>query len=668
MRIGIGIDTGGTYTDAAAYDFTAKEVLGTAKALTTRHDLSLGIAEALDKLPPGLVGRADLISLSTTLATNACVENRTGRAKLFFFGGDRVIIDRHGAEYGLPPADAMYIQESHTTFSGGTTGEVDWDFFRAHAGAAIADQDGAAVVEIFAMRNGAVVEKAAKAILEEMSDVPVVCGHELFSELNCLQRASSALVNAGLFPIVKRFIAAVKEAMRARGLTQPVVIVRSDGSLMGEEFAEVRPVETLLSGPAASVMGCLELAGEANGVVVDMGGTTTDIAAIRDGVPLGAEGGIRIGKWRTFVKGLSINTFGLGGDSAVHYRDDGLFLEEYRVVPVCIAASAHPGMIGQLAEQMEAQPRHTRYIHEFFLLVRDISASARYSDGERRFCDALADGPLIRKAAAAVLGKDEYNFDVSRLLRDGVVQLCGLTPTDIMHLKGDYVRYSRDASLLAARFVAENIGVGMEELCELVYDEVRRKLYQNVVRTLLGHEATRYRKNGVDAGVDRLILDGHRAARGDTRGFVVPGFRTDLALIGVGAPIRIFLPEVADALGTRAVFPGHADVANALGAVVGKVHASRKIVVRADYDLAGITGYTVFGDNECRTFAKLQEAEEFAAGEAEKGARAEAARRGAAGEITVTCALHPRESVTKDISLYLGAEAVAHAVGSPRLA
>ena len=86
MKLGIGIDTGGTYTDAVIYDFTNQEILACAKALTTREDLSVGIGGALDGLPKEYLQKAQLVSLSTTLATNACVENKGGRARLLLMG------------------------------------------------------------------------------------------------------------------------------------------------------------------------------------------------------------------------------------------------------------------------------------------------------------------------------------------------------------------------------------------------------------------------------------------------------------------------------------------------------------------------------------------------------------------------------------------------------
>ena len=89
MAIGIGIDTGGTYTDAVVYDFETKAVLAKGKSPTTTQDLAQGIGGALDTLPRGLLERAELVALSTTLATNACVEGKGGRARLVLMGTTR---------------------------------------------------------------------------------------------------------------------------------------------------------------------------------------------------------------------------------------------------------------------------------------------------------------------------------------------------------------------------------------------------------------------------------------------------------------------------------------------------------------------------------------------------------------------------------------------------
>jgi len=693
MRIGIGIDTGGTNTDAVALDFDTKVIMGTSKALTTREDLSVGILAALDQLPPNLVHEAELVALSTSLATNACVEDKGGSAKLIFFGGYPDIIDNYGADYGLPSASEIYIQPSFTDIEGGREREPDWDKFKAAISApenGFYGLGGVGIVELNAMRNGAVIEKKAKELFLQVHDTPVACGSELFSELNSLQRSSSTLLNARLFPEIQGFLNAINLALKERDVQAPVVVIRSDGSLMAEDYTYSCPVETLLCGPAASAIGSTYLAFEPNTVLVDMGGTTTDIAFIRNGVPVEVEGGVRIGKWRTFVNGLYFKTFGLGGDSAVHYYHNQFHLEDYQVVPLCVAATRYPQITENLQYLVDHPNKHTKFLHEHYILLKDITENPRYTEDEKAFCAALQEGPLIlRKAAASIPGKDIYSLDVSRLLREGVVQLCGLTPTDIMHIKGDFTLFDTRTAKLAATFVARNIDSSVDQLCDMVYEEVRRRLYVNIVKALIENQDTykaRIRKEtasisstsisssktadvdlsdpSMEAELDRIINESYQMAKeGADYPYISLGFTTDFTLTGVGAPIRLFLGEVASLLGTTAVIPEHYEVANALGAIVSKVSVVKTVEIGPCWNEGEIEGYTVYSDEENQFFMELEEAERFALKQAKESARKEAIKRGAKGEITVTGSLSQNQAHARDKNVYLNSQVVAHAVG-----
>lgn len=661
MRIGIGIDTGGTCTDAVLYDFERREVLAAGKALTTPEDLTVGILAALDQLPAEQARQAELLALSTTLATNACVEDRVGRAQLVFFGGDREILNRYGGEYGLPPSEEVWMPESDTDLSGHVGREADWDAFRRRLCENAEDLDGFGIVEMNAVKNGAVVEKHAREIVRAMRpEVPVVCGHELFSGLNSLQRCAGTLLNAGLFPVIDTFLDAIRRAMDARDIHAEVVVVRSDGSLMSRDFAAGHPVETLLCGPAASVLGGWALAPEENCVVVDMGGTTTDLALIRGGAPVTEEEGVRIGRWRTFVDGLAVRTFGLGGDTAIHYQSERLVLEDYRVLPLCVLASRYPEVVGTLRSLRLSGIRHTRFLHEHFLLARNASGERRYTPQEQAICSALSGGPLSLRALAEAVGTDIYNLKPERLIHDGVVIRCGLTPTDIMHIRGDFTAYSTEAATLAAKITAHNLGISLDELCSRVYDAVERRLYRNIVRLLLDDQYGRRAPRG--EGLEQLLDLSYDAAKGGCRE-VAPAFGTKYALLGIGAPTHIFLPRVAEKLGTRAVIPQYSRVANALGAVVGDVAASCTVEIRPDGGPEE-GGYTVFAPDARRSFADETEAEAFALEQAETAARAEALRRGAHGQVAVTSRLERQEVEARSGTVHLGTRAVARAVGS----
>ena len=659
-NIGIGIDTGGTYTDAVVYDFHDNTVLYSAKSLTTKEDLSIGILSVLDKLPYEVIKDVKVISLSTTLATNACVEDKGGRAKLIFFGGDKKVIDTLGKKYGLPAVDDIYIQESFARFSGEIEKELDWESFESNINDICNDLDGIGVIEMFAMKNNAVIEKKAKDIISKATDLPVVCGYELFSDLNCLQRGAGTLLNAKLFPIIKEFITAIKSALEKRNISASLIIVRSDGTLMSEEFAYLHPVETLICGPASSVLGSAKLVNAPNSIIVDMGGTTTDIAIIKDYVPVKVKDGVSIGKWRTYVKGLYLKTVGLGGDSAVHFDDGGnIFLEEYRVIPLCVGARQYP-VITENIKNIDYE-NHMPNLHEHFVLIKDISNSDRYTTDEKRICGLLKENPMSLNDIAVKLNVSTRRIKMDNLIKEGIVQLCGLTPTDIMHIKGDFNEFDKACSIAGAEYVARCTGITVDELSDVVYDEIKRKIYLNVITILLENENNDYMVNGVSDNVKNLINESYEMAKMTNMNFLKLNFVTEFKLVGIGAPIHIFLNDVAKYLNTEAIIPNYHEVANAVGAIASDIYVNLSVEIKPVYSEIGITGYTVYGVN---LFEKYEDAEKFAIKEAKDNAVKEVKSRGANSEITVSYEVVSNTGKAKDGSVYLGTNIVVYAVGS----
>ena len=147
--------------------------------------------------------------------------------------------------------------------------------------------------------NGAPCEKKLKELSRDRFDITCVCANEITSEINVIQRGATALLNARLLPMVQEFIKSIIKDFRARGCTSPIMIVRSDGSLMSAAASLDRPVETILSGPAASVLAGKLFSNSDDYVIIDMGGTTTDISVVTGGKAVAAENGIQLGKWRT---------------------------------------------------------------------------------------------------------------------------------------------------------------------------------------------------------------------------------------------------------------------------------------------------------------------------------------------------------------------------------
>jgi len=349
--IRLGIDTGGTFTDAVVVDTDTMDVLASSKSLTTKGDLTRCIATALDNLPTDVLMRAEQAALSTTLATNACVEGKGGRAKLIIVGTTDEVLRRVDAQgkFGIPYSDVLAV-DYRGSYDGSDVAIPDWDALcRVHP-TFFEEADSFGIASIYSMNDGAIVEKSGAEFLREKFGKLVVEATTVAVEPNVIGRGATALLNARLVPVIEEFLDAIGAVFKSRGLDIPVSIVRSDGSLMSEELARIRPVETILSGPAASVTGAQALAGQPESLIVDIGGTTSDIAIVHKGRP-NRTSGIQIGAWKTQVAGVHIDTIALGGDTVVRYtKNSRLELGTRKVTPLCIAAARWPGVVPQLQE------------------------------------------------------------------------------------------------------------------------------------------------------------------------------------------------------------------------------------------------------------------------------------------------------------------------------
>lgn len=666
MGYGIGIDTGGTYTDAVVYDFETGRVLAKGKSPTTHGELSEGIGSALDMLPRDLVKRARLVSLSTTLATNACVENRGGRARLVLVGTERRTLERVGADkkYGLKYDDVLCV-EAKTSYDGAVAEQPDWDRVIAENEGFFGDAEALCVAGLNSLRNGAVNETGARDALTARYNVPFVMASELAGELNIMERGATALLNARLLPVIDRFMRAVTAAIKARGLKAVQMIVRSDGSLMSDALARQRPVETILSGPAASVMGSRALADCGDCLIVDMGGTTTDVSIVRGGRP-DMSGGISIGGWRTQIRGVYIDTFALGGDTRIYMHEGKLRLDTRRVEPLCVAAARWPQIRSELEALLPRMRPHTRQLHEFLYMLRQPEDMEKYTAAERRLMEKLANGPQM--IGGNVL--DSYGRDSERLEREGLVMRCGLTPTDIMHIRGDYGAFDSDAAWLGARCLLRALpeyqddDEGMDRLCGSVYDMVKRRLFVNIMKVFIQSAYPGACRNGVDAQL-MAIIERKWERRGAAEGEffeLIP--RTDAVLVGTGAPTHIFLPDVARALGVRCVIPENSEVANAVGAAAAGISARATVNVRAEFTADGNRCYTLTAQGTRRQVKKYDEALDAAKRLAEELAIAEARRRGAPGELRVETEVIERRGADRDgAAVDLGVEVIACASG-----
>jgi N-methylhydantoinase A/oxoprolinase/acetone carboxylase beta subunit len=581
----LGLDTGGTFTDAVLLG-RGQRVIASAKALTTPWNLAIGIGNALRAvlrlLPAGTSREAvSLVSMSTTLATNAVVENRFSPVCTLVIGFDEAMVERSGLLRHGSSGMVDRVQGGHIA-----TGEESVPLDEAAVTRAIIEHEARveafAVAANFSVRNPA-HELRVRKIIRALSPKPVTCAHELSSKLDAPRRALNATLNARLTPQISHLIEALSRVLADESVQAPLMIVKGDGSLMRAEIALEYPVETILSGPAASVVGAGFLTGLTDFVVSDMGGTTTDIAVVSGGQPAISDEGALVGVWRTMVEAVDVRTSGLGGDSEIRFdRQLRLRVGPRKAMPLSLLAQTFPATLPQLRSIAELE-RLPDWAARFAFRNPDRTPPTHLSTLERRVWNALDLEP--RQVSTIVCSGSGFDA-LHRLADAGLATLAAFTPSDAMHVLGKQNDWCCAAAECGARILATEernalaarAAASPQEICERIYEHVVRESGRAVLAAVLSSDP------GIEAqargwGVlgDRLIEDviaGRRFSQlvNATLGLARP-------LIAIGAPAGAYYPEVARRLGARLFIPTHAEVCNAVGAVAGVVSQTVEILV-----------------------------------------------------------------------------------------
>ncbi|MEN0001825.1 MAG: hydantoinase/oxoprolinase family protein [Pseudomonadota bacterium] len=582
MGLLIGLDTGGTYTDAVIFDDVEKRVLAKSKALTTHRDLAVGINQALAQLPIGKDVNADeisLVSISTTLATNALVEGHGTRAGLVMIGFEDKDLDRANLRATLGRDPVVFVPGGHNVH--GKPLAFDCKQAVAEALGSLSDVSSFGIAGLFAVRNPE-HEIALRDALIEASGKPVTCSHELSADLDGPRRALTTLLNARLIPLIDRLLRAVDEALKSHSVTSPVMVVRGDGSLVSAAFARQRPIETILSGPAASVVGARFLTGCDDAIVADIGGTTTDIALLDKGSPALDPHGATIGGLRTMVKAIAMRTHGLGGDSMVKLAGDRLhpeiMLGPERVVPLSLLAQRHGEPIRATLNHQLNEPFPDRMSGMF--VWRETSEAATEVGLSPSELALLAQLPSTPEAASTALSGLSAFATLRSLINRGLAQISAVTPSDAQHALGLFDHWDRTAAELGLAVFARQkdaygkpIATEVPVLAQMIVDRVIHLSAERCLETALG-----------DAGPElagSALAQRALARKADIARFSI---QLDRPVIGLGAGAAAYYRQVGDRLGGQALVPDHADVANAIGAVAGQVRISVRLELAPNSD------------------------------------------------------------------------------------
>lgn len=542
----IGIDTGGTYTDAVLLEIHSGKILAKAKVPTTHFDLARGTGEALTKLlAKGGAAPEDISSvcISSTLATNSVVENKGARVAVIVIGYVR--------HFELPVKAVVFVKGGHT-IDGKEEEPLDIEYLISLVGGLKNEVDAYAVCSAMSMKNPThelVTEKA----IGMLDPKPVFCSHRISKLTGMHERAATAGLHAKLMPVMGDFIAGVEKAMAGLHLNCPALVIGGNGLALEAERAVAEAGMTVASGPACTAhFGAAQT--DKDALVIDVGGTTTDIAIVENGHPLLAVDGCRIGLWKTHVEAVDMHTAGIGGDSHVHVGERGeLSIGPNRVTPLAMA-----GMENFSPRDWLGVDNKSRLIvlrPEAMHLVPDSELTTLLRETGK------LTPAVIRQRTG--LGGIPLDVELEHLTRKQLIFECGFTPTDALHVLGAIDLGDREAAISGAEILGRPLGLSgvdfaklvlarTEELIEnMIIDYVIQRSWQN---SLTGFISSR--KNHPILGVE---------------------FSIKIPLIGIGAASRYLLPRVAERLRTSVTFPENCEVGNAVGAaMIGLAAALQK--------------------------------------------------------------------------------------------
>jgi N-methylhydantoinase A/oxoprolinase/acetone carboxylase beta subunit len=607
----LGIDTGGTYTDGILLHYHTREVLASHKSLTTKRDLSIGIEEVIGSIPIKDPSAIKMVSISTTLATNAIAEGKSKRVALLLLGYDPDLIATFSMQRRFTTPHYYYFAGGHDLY-GRERQALDLPAILAKV-SEIKDQvDAIAVSGYFSPLNSEHENRVNKAIAG-ICDLPVVLGHQLSTKLGSVERATTAALNASLLSVLQDFVIAVRRAMEQRRIDAPLMVVRGDGTLMSEEFAARTPVETIHSGPAASAIGGRFLSDPDDALVVDVGGTTTDIALIQDGQVVVNEEGATVDTYKTAVKAANLLSIALGGDSHITLnREKQVAVGPERVVPLAFLAGQYPKVLDRLKilSQRSGTQISPAWLEYWFLAREPHNNSLLKTRLHKALIDYLRQGPqplpeILKRLDLLHVAR----LDADTLWRQEIIGKSGLTPTDLLHAEGRYAPWSTRAASSALNAFCRIQLRDPTELREQVWSQITETIVRAIVTFLSGKKLRPPGMPDDDFGrwffLNSLYADHPQL---ETRLRLYP------PIIGIGAPAGIFLKDVADVLHTDLILPDYHEVANAVGAVAGSVMVSDEILVypRMSKDGFNIIGYYVQSSDERKMYEAVGDALAFA--------------------------------------------------------
>lgn len=435
-RVRIGIDVGGTFTDAVAIDDATQEIIAKAKRPTT-HDAKEGVAEGIieilrDILTENNIAPEEVVFIAhgTTQATNALLEGDVAKVGVIgigsgFFAG-RAASDTDVGDITLAPG--KYLRTAHAFIE---TDEAEP--MRAEISRRIDElaEKGAAVI-VASEAFGVDHPESERLVMELAGEkgLPSTGGHEVSHLYGLKVRTRTAVINGSLIPRMMETADMTEECVKRINIGAPLMIMRCDGGVMTADEVRRRPILTMLSGLAAGVAGALMYEKLSNGIFLEAGGTSTDISAVRDGRVMVRSG--ELGGHKMYLRSLDVRTLGVAGGSMIRVENGKITDAGPR--------SAH--IAGLPYEVFSPKLKNPRLV-----LISPCG------DDEPVF--AAAEGADGRRVSLTLAG---------------AANLLGSVPD------GDYASGDREAALAAWRVLGDALGISAEEAAKQAMDIAASKV------------------------------------------------------------------------------------------------------------------------------------------------------------------------------------------------
>lgn len=535
-RYGVGIDTGGTFTDAVLLDLDSRNILKTVKCPTTHYNVGVGVLEALSSLLVDVERKViEIVAFSTTLATNTVAEGQGAKVGLLLIGPVRKAVD-------LPVVSTQYLSGGHNTLG------VEYEPLDIERVVEAVEEfkdsvDAYAIAASMSLTNNShelVTERAIKML----DPKPVFCSHQCSEKTGIMDRAATTVFNARLMPVLMNFVSSLQKLSKEMSIAADLKIIRGDASAVDMEHTVTRAGQTVASGPAATAFFGAKSVMKEKALIVDIGGTTTDISLVQNGRPLISSDGSMIDRWSTHIDAVRTHTVGIGGDSLVKTGSGGqLKIGPGRVLPLAMSAG-----VADPQSWMGADNSGRYFVSP--------GKDSKNSEPEDPILEFLRDKGAAFSELKQHTGMSEFSLDrriEDLVFRRKVIEI-GFTPTDALHVLKLLDIGDRASATSGSVALAKLRDQSPEAFCKQIIAQTQKKIYEAIVSFLFA----------IETGAETThfpLLDKELSL------FSV-SFKLDIPIVGIGAAADKLLPEVAKQLQTQFILPPHYEVGNAVGAIM----------------------------------------------------------------------------------------------------